>query len=214
MTSRTNWTSRQILKGSGGGENIGFYGGHPRGIRANLWPRCAVCGAPMCHMMQIDAGLAVDLGGYERMSVFICHATGGRCEDWNPNKGANKVLLHAEKDDTLYDGPPTVRVYRRTRLVPGEPVDELALMRRVKANELTMSQALSSIKHDKVGGGAVWLQGEDTPKSKTGPGNMRLAVQFTTDVVSFDITPGGMGYIFLDPNDVSPEAAYFMWQSG
>jgi hypothetical protein len=203
-----------MVKGSGDGEFIGSYGGHPRGIRGNLWPRCAVCGAPMCHMMQVDAGPSVDLGGYERLSVFICHATGGRCEDWNAHNGANKVLLHAEKDDTLYDGPPTVRVYRRTRLIAGEPVDELDLMRRVKAGEVTMTQALSSIKHDKVGGGAVWLQGEATPKSKTGEGNMRLAVQFTTNIVSFDITPGGMGYIFLDPNDVSPESAYFMWQSG
>lgn len=168
----------------------------------------------MCHMMQIDAGPYVDLGGYERMSVFICHATGGRCEDWNPFNGANTVILQAEKDDALYDGPPTVRVYRRTLLTVTDPVDELSLMRRVKAGELSMTDALTSLKYDKVGGGAVWLQGEDTPKSRAGDGNMRLVAQFTTNVVTFDITPGGMGYIYLDPHDASQDAAYFLWQSG
>ena len=165
-------------------------------------------------MMQVDAGPYVNLGNYERMSVFICHATGGRCEDWDPYNGSNKVLLHAQKDDSLYDGPPTVRVYRRTILGVKDPVDELDLMRRVKAGEFTMTEALTSLKHDKVGGGAVWLQGEDTPKSRAGEGNMDLILQLTTKLVSFDITPGGMGYIFLDPNDSSPDAAYFLWQSG
>ena len=214
MPGRTNWKSHQLVKRSGDGDIVGAYGGHPRGVRSTMWPRCAVCGAPMCHMMQIDGGAIADLGGYERMSVFICHATGGRCEDWDPYKGANRVILHPEVDEALYDGPPTVRVYRRTLLTTEPPVDELALMRQVKEGKLAMSDALSSLKHDKIGGGAIWLQGEDTPPSRMGEGNMRLVLQFTTDVVSFDITPGGMGYVFIDPNDPSPNAAYFLWQSG
>lgn len=209
-----NWNSHQLVKYSGEGDRIGAYGGHPRGIRGTVWPRCAVCGAPMCHMMQIDAGPVVDLGGYERMTVFICHATGGRCEDWDAYKGANRVVLQLKKDDSLYDGPPTVRVYRRTLLGVAPPVDELALMRRVKAGELPMSDALASLKHDKIGGGAVWLQGEDTPSRRSGVGNVRLALQFTTNIVSFDITPGGMGYVFMDPTDPSPDGAYFLWQRG
>ncbi len=168
----------------------------------------------MCHMMQLDAGDYLNLGGYARMSVFICHATGGRCEDWDPYKGANKVILHRNLDDALYDGPPTVRVYRRLRLSVDEPTDELVLMRRVKSGEIQMPDALAALKHDKLGGGAVWLQGEDTPKSRAGDGPMRLVLQLTTDVVSFDITPGGMGYVFFDPHDKTPDAARFLWQSG
>ena len=38
----------------------------------------------MCRMAQIDAGPWLDLGKFVRVSVFICYATGGRCEDWDP----------------------------------------------------------------------------------------------------------------------------------
>lgn len=213
---RDAWRSTRLIRHPGGEDvpMIGAYGGHPRGIRATVWPRCAVCGAPMCHMMQLDAGPHLDLGGHARMSVFICHATGGRCEDWDANKGANRVLLHPELDDAMYDGPPTVRVYRRLPLAAGDQTDELALMREVKSGSLTMPEALRQLRHDKLGGGAVWLQGEDTPRSVSGDGPMRLVLQFTTDLVSFDITPGGMGYVFLDPADTTPNGAKFLWQSG
>lgn len=215
MSKDHQWRSLRLTKHDGSdAATLGAYGGHPRGIRATQWPRCAVCGSPMCHMMQLDASEQLDLGGYERMTVFICHATGGRCEDWDPYKGANKVLLQRAKDDELYDGPPTVRVYRRMKLMSGGNTDELALMREVKAGQLTMPEALTQLRHDKIGGGAVWLQGEDAPASASGQGSMRLVVQFTTDMVSFDITPGGMGYVFLDPHDPSPEAGRFLWQSG
>jgi hypothetical protein len=193
---------------------VGAYGGHPRGIRSHLWPRCKVCGAPMCHMAQIDAGPWLDLNGWARMSLFICHATGGRCEDWDPEKGANAVLLQRQRDDSLYDGPPTVRVYRRIPLTADEPIDEAALMREVKENAMPLRTALESLRHDKLSGGAVWVHQDDTPRSPSGSGPMRLVMQLTTDVVAFDITRGGMAYVFLDPWDTSESAGRLLWQGG
>ncbi|MBN2797573.1 MAG: hypothetical protein JXX28_00340 [Deltaproteobacteria bacterium] len=208
----TAWHSFSLRKAAPDEPSIGAYGGHPRGIRPSEWPRCAVCGAPMCHMGQLDAGEWLDLGGYARMSLFICHATGGRCEDWDPWKGANRVILHKEIDNSLYDGPPTVRVYRRVLLAVDPPLDELALMMRVKKDGLPMRDALRSLRHDKLGGGAVWLHGDSTPKSVAGQGPMTLALQLTTSLVRFDITPKGMAYVFLDPHDRSPEAGRMLWQ--
>ena len=211
----TAWHSFRLRPAKPGNSKIvGWYGGHPRGVRAHLWPRCSVCGAPMCHMMQLEAGDWLDLGSFKRMSVFICHATGGRCEDWDPYKGANTVLLHRESEDDLFDGPPTVRVYRRRLLTVDDPIDELAVMIKVKEQGLPMKDALQELQHDKLGGGAVWLHGDDTPPSRKGEGPMRLLVQFTTDLVGFDITPGGMGYVFIDPLDDTDEAAHFLWQGG
>ena len=211
------WLSFRLRKGKSDTDPdllVGAYGGHPRGIRSHLWPRCKVCGAPMCHMAQIDAGPWLDLGGWARMSLFICHATGGRCEDWDPWKGANAVVLQRQKDDNLYDGPPTVRVYRRVRLVADPAVDEAALMRDVKDNDTPLRTALEALRHDKLGGGAVWVHHDDTPKSPSGNGPMRLALQLTTDVVAFDITRGGMAYVFLDPWDASENAGKLLWQGG
>ncbi len=213
MSSKA-WHSYRLRTAEEGDPSVGWYGGHPRGVPNELWPRCAVCHNPMCFMAQLDAGPWLDLGGYARLSVFICHATGGRCEDWDPFKGSNKVLLHRMADDNLYDGPPTVRVYRRTMLAVDAPLDELALMRRVKEEGLPMAEALEQLRHDKLGGGAVWLQGDSTPTSARGDGPMRLVLQMSTEVVAFDITPGGMAYVFVDPEDISPGAAYMLWQSG
>ena len=209
------WLSYRLRKADPDADSVvGAYGGHPRGIRSHQWPRCEVCGAAMCHMAQIDSGAWLDLQGFARMSLFICHATGGRCEDWDPYRGANKVLLHQVRDDNLYDGPPTVRVYRRVQLALEPAIDESALFREVKEKNLPLKRVLESLRHDKIGGTPVWLTGEDTPQSQTGSGPMTLALQMTTDLVAFDITRGGMAYVFLDPNDPSEEAGRLLWQGG
>lgn len=208
------WLSYRLRPARDGETVVGWYGGHPRGIPNEIWPRCRVCGNPMCHMAQIDAGPWADLGGFARMTLFICHATGGRCEDWDPFKGANRVLLQRVRDDNMYDGPPTVRVYRRTQLTTEAPLDEHALMKKVKQEGLPMKEALEHLKHDKLGGGAVWLQGDATPLSAGSQDRMRLVLQLTTDIVSFDITPGGMAYAFFDEHDPSDHAGHLLWQSG
>ncbi|MEQ1570708.1 MAG: hypothetical protein ABMA64_34080 [Myxococcota bacterium] len=165
-------------------------------------------------MAQIDSGPWIDLQGFARMSVFICHATGGRCEDWDPWKGANKVLLQRVRDDNLYDGPPTVRVYRRVRLTVGPRVDEAAAIREGRERGQSLKAAYAGLKYDKLGGTPIWLHSDDTPQSPTGQGPMRLALQLTTDVVTFDITRGGMAYVFMDPWDPTEESARMLWQGG
>ncbi len=209
------WSSYRLKKASQEADSIvGAYGGHPRGIRSHQWPRCKVCGSPMCHMAQIDAGPWIDLHGFARMSVFICHATGGRCEDWDPWKGANKVLLQRVRDDNLYDGPPTVRVYRRVKLTVDPPLDEATVLRESRDRGASTKTAMASLKHDKLGGTPVWLHNDDTPQSPSGQGPMRMLLQMTTDVVTFDITRGGMAWVFIDPWDPGEDSGRLLWQGG
>ena len=207
------WHSYPLRKAARGERVIGAYGGHPRGVRAHEWPRCAVCGNPMCHMAQIDAGSWIDLGGFQRMTLFICHATGGRCEDWDPVKGANKVLLQSRADENLYDGPPTVRVYRRIKLTTDTPVNERSVLKDIKERGAPMREALEILRRDKLGGGAVWLQGDATPRGQDRE-PMRMLLQLTTDIVKFDITPGGMAYVFFDTSDGTEGSGRLLWQGG
>ena len=204
------WLSYPLVAATGRQPSVGSLGGHPRGVRAQEWPRCQVCSNPMCHMAQFDAGPWLDIGPFARMSLFICHATGGRCEDWDPWKGANRVLLHPARDENLYDGPPTVRVYRRTPVRVIHPTDEQALMQLVQDRRKTISEALGEIRHDKLGGGAVWLQGDATPRNRSNR-PMRLLAQLTTNLVRFDITPSGMAYVFFDDESPTGEAR-MLWQ--
>jgi len=162
-------------------------------------------------MAQMDAGPWLDLGMYKRFTVFICHATGGRCEDWDPFKGANKVMLHRELDGNLYDGPPTGRVYRRTRLTVDPPRDEHEMVRQVEEDALPLENVLRELRYDKLGGGAVWIHNDATPAARSGQ-PMRMTMQVTTDLVRFDITPRGMAYVFVERNEDRVRAAYLLWQ--
>ena len=197
-----------LLSAGSVGVIVGAFGGHPRGIRTQEWPRCAVCGAAMCHMGQIDSGPWIDLGGYKRLTLFICHATGGRCEDWESRSGANRAVLQKERDENLSDGPNTVRVYRRVPLTLGEPVDEVESVSgaQMAGSASTVGEVL---RVDKLGGRPFWLGADATLHSEHGP--MRLALQMTTSIVAFDITAGGMAYVFVDPHD--PGVARMLWQS-
>jgi len=165
-------------------------------------------------MFQITAGPLVDLGPFQRATAFICHATGGRCEDWDPWKGANAVLLQTQLDDELYDGPHTVRVYRKQMLGVAGTTDEAGLAEGVRSGALPVAQAVEAIRHDKLGGRPVWITGDATPQSRVGTGPMRLVAQVTTQITGFDITPKGIAYLFIDPHDTSSSAGVLLWQGG
>ncbi len=210
----TPWHSFALQKAPRDATNvIGHFGGHPRGVRAHQWPRCRVCGAPMCHMGQVEAGEWLDIGPYVRMSMFICHATGGRCEDWDAWKGANRVVLHRDRDDNLYDGPPTVRVYRRVRLGVDAPRDERRLLAAAKESGVGRREALDQLRVDKLGGAAVWWHRDDTPKGPVSGRKMKLLLQITTRIVTFDITRQGVAYVFRDTADDGEESAVMLWQA-
>jgi hypothetical protein len=201
------------LKAAGPGDIIvGWFGGHPRGIRSQDWPRCAICAAPMCHMAQIDAGPWLALDDCQRLSIFICHATGGQCEDWEPYKGSNRVVIQKQVNDMLFDGPPTVRVYRKVRLTVEPLVNESGLLEEAEGDPDELNALTHRLKYDKLGGGAVWVHNDATLRRSDGRA-MRLVMQMTTNIVKFDITDDGMAYVFLDSQgSASDNRAYLIWQ--
>jgi hypothetical protein len=152
-------------------------------------------------MGQLETGPWLELPGFARLSLFICHATGGRCEDWDPWKGANSVVLHRVRDDSLYDGPPTVRVYRRVKLTVEPARDERRVLADAKDQGVPRREALGQLRLDKLGGGAVWWHRDDTPVGRLSNRPMRLLAQITTQIVTFDITRKGVAYVFIDPSD-------------
>jgi len=142
------------------------------------------------------------------MSIFICHATGGHCEDWDPYKGANQVLLHKEQNEMLFDGPPTVRVYRRFKLSAESNTDESAIW-ALPAEDV--QAAAEVFRYDKIGGEPVWIHWDSGPLGRDGT-PMRLLLQITTSLVKFDITKDGMAYVFLDESAGPEPRAYLLWQ--
>jgi hypothetical protein len=166
----------------------------------------------MCHLAQIDAGSWLDLGFYKRLTVFICHATGGRCRDWEPFEGSNCVLLHGLIDDDLYDGPATVRVYSRRPLAIEVAVEEGKLL--AHSGEENPFKRLRPIRYDKIAGEPAWLYKGQVPAMEGNPSETRLVLQMSREIVPFDITDGGMAYVFFNPSGGSKDGAVMLWQTG
>ena len=145
--------------------------------------------------------------------MFICHATGGRCKDWEPFTGANRVLLNGLLDDDLYDGPATVRVYPRRPLTIGPALDEQLLLSHSKDDPDSCDRLLP-IRYDKIGGGPAWLYEGEVPKLTGDPAETRMILQMTRAIVPFDITDGGIACVFFNPSGEASEAAALLWQSG
>lgn len=205
--------SHAIREAKAGEPVIGWFGGHPRGVGEEDWPSCRVCGAAMCHMGQINAGPHLDLAGYDRVSLFICHATGGRCKDWDPNLGANMALLQRNCSDQLFDGPPTVRVYHRVKLTIEKGVDEAAIIESAGPGSVGERVIKTHLDHEKIGGLPIWHKKELTPMSTDGSEPMRMLMQFSTGIVQFDITESGVGYLFIDDSP-GAVAVKLLWVSG
>ena len=168
----------------------------------------------MCHVGQFNAGAGLQLGSYRRISLFMCHATGGACEDWDPTKGSNQVLLHTEIDDRLYDGPPTARIYRRVILGAAERVDEKSTVRSVAAAGGDEAAIGAALRYDKFGGYPAWRGRDQTPYVAENGEPMRLLLQLTPGLVGLDITENGVLWVFIDSAEGSPAGARMLWQTG
>jgi hypothetical protein len=177
----------------------GWLGGHPRGILGVEWPHCAICGAAMCHLGQFNHSEHFSLGIYRRASLFICHATGGNCEDWRHDNGANALILSRFVDHELDDGPETVKVYHRIELTTSAPVDESVLRVEGGLKGVRATALRAHIDGSKLGGFPIWRTPRAAPEGKNGP--MRFLGQLGTEILPFDITAGGMLFLFMDDDE-------------
>lgn len=164
------------------------WGGVPKGVPQREWPACAECEAPMIHVATFHAHPErLPLTKHAAVMAFVCG--GELCEFWDPESGANKVLLRTAKDlakGTLMAAPEGADTAKK-RVHSYEEVFEID-------NELEPN-APSPKDCDKVGGYPAWLQGDDTPACGSCKRAMRFVAQLNEHDLNF--TGGGMAYIFV-----------------
>jgi len=78
------------------------FGGWPWGLPPQRWPACRECGARMSFVCQLEHHPErLKLGGKGRvMFVFWCLSDLGMCEVWEPEAGANAVLVLSPEERT------------------------------------------------------------------------------------------------------------------
>jgi hypothetical protein len=98
-------------------EPFEHFGGKPFGLPTHVWPRCAQCDAPMIHMAQLfHHPDRLDLGCKGRvLFVFMCEGEDA-CETWDPESGANAVLIVEEADLTHGETQPPGQVWQETEV--------------------------------------------------------------------------------------------------
>jgi predicted DNA-binding WGR domain protein len=164
------------------------WGGVPKGVSAHEWPVCAECKAPMIHVATFHAHPErLPLEKHAALMAFVCG--GEMCEFWDPEMGANKVLLRTAKQlaKATLKAPPKGAEKAKARVLSYREVFEVDC-------ELEPN-AQSPETCDKVGGYPAWIQGNAAPECRSCKKPMRFVAQLNEHDLNF--TGGGIAYVFV-----------------
>ena len=132
MTNSTHkaWLSWRLRQARDGDPVAGWFGGHPRGIPNEVWPRCRVCGNPMCHMAQIDAGPELVLRSALRSFVGEALLAIG---DERAVATLAQARREGESRGELWWMPETIRLQSEAARRFGDPAEADALLADAEA---------------------------------------------------------------------------------
>ncbi len=174
-----------IVRSKGKGDG---WGGVPRGVGVREWPACAECKAPLIHVATIHAHPErLPLKKHAALMAFICG--GELCEFWDPEMGANKVLLRTAADlaKPTLEAPPKGVETARPWAFGYKEVFEIDEAREPNAPMLETC--------DKVGGYPAWIQRDDRPRCSQCKKPMRFVAQLNEHDLNF--AGGGISYLFV-----------------
>lgn len=182
------------------------FGGYPVKNTSEIfsWPVCACCNLPM----QFLGKIAYTTNLYQ---IFMCQNDPGVCEEWDPNDGANKVIVtkpvNLEFVCAPLDGEALRQVEYSTSVVEVDSSDyETARTLWAEKNKKELRVVLGQI-----GGTASWIQGDETPECDT----CHLPMQFLAQLEQGPESDaemnfgGGCAYVF---NCECSHAGKFLWQ--
>ncbi len=185
-----------------GGEGVPLakVGGEPEPVGPLRWPTCAMCGTPMRFLFQLPhVPGKVDLAPFAAVYVFQCENPDTVCYRSMPSDGANAAI-------PVRAGPPKVEGERHQGLAYNPwclgfaPAEEDTAALSVDVNEATREQlqaldrAQEQAPESKVGGVAVWLNG-DAPPECCGQ-QARFVAQLSAMPFGLDFGDNGRGYLF------------------
>jgi len=177
------------------------FGGHPVAPEGFVWPTCATCAAPMQFLGQLR------LDERRLLSLFMCQADPGQCEEWDADEGGNAAFVFEIADGlapvTPPDGETTLRGHWGGR-VERRAVDEAALGEFETAYDVARSAwaAEHGRRRDvlgALGGEPAWIQGDETPACDDCDEEMTFAAQLEEgpDYATAMSFGGGCAYAFV-----------------
>jgi hypothetical protein len=173
-----------------------------------------MCGTPMRFLFQLPhVPGKVDLSPFAAVYVFQCENPDTACYRAFPDEGANAAVPVRAGEPKVEGERPTGVPYNAWTLGFG-PAEEDTAALSVDANEATSEQlraldrASEEAPESKVGGVAVWLNGEGGPQCCGEP--TRFVAQLSAMPFGLDFGDNGRGYLFRCQRQ--PEHFLFMSQ--
>lgn len=206
------------------------FGGSPVFFHETLWPLCRHCGKEMDFLAQIPLQNPLHFSDrYNMAYIFMCPGQFDErgwleCKNWDPESGANKVILQAASDlVTVVDRASEYPDYVVALEHVTEPI--------VDTSDYQLSDELLHAVHEtsKLGGVPTWLQANETPPCPICNGTTKYIAQIDAELdgslpavsneddhekYKFFHFGGddGIGYVFLCVNECDPESGSFLWQ--
>lgn len=169
-----------------------FFVGGDSPVPADKIPQCGECDSAMTFIL----GHKLEGNANRYLLVFQCQANPGMCDDWDPDAGANSVLIISTSDPLQFEGAGELSV-GDADIASGNDFADF-----MDANPDCVGLC---------GGSPVWIQADETPTCDCGT-TMKFIAQ-VDEVAHPDFNFGGGGgcsYIFQCPDC---EKAKFLWQS-
>lgn len=183
------------------GEDL--FGGLAPGFSKDRWPSCRNCDAPMTHVLTLNAHHdRLPLRDHAALSMFVCgnEETAGDCEVWDPDEGANAIVLSTA--DEL--ARPTLRAAPKGP--DGDSPSPTLRQKKIAYRDGFEEDPEANDNPDpiraetKVGGYPGWIQFPDTPSCSVCDREMRFVAQVgeLAEEVNF---AGGDAYVFCCPEE-------------
>lgn len=188
-------------------------GGLPTGVTEFEWPACRSCKGSMQFVAQIKLSDSNDPTFSLRpevLLIFMCQNDPGMCDDWDANSGGNAIVIAAPGSAVIQAPASGEVVLQKETFFVLKPYDS-GVTKETDDDQYVAAIDENHAIRGKIGGNALWIQGDETPECDCGAQMKFVAMLEEGGGGGINFGGGGIGYVFacVDCKD----KAKFLWQS-
>ena len=188
-------------------------GGLPAASADFDWPACRSCQRAMQFIAQIRLSDSDDESMNSRpdmLLIFMCQNDPGMCDDWDADAGGNAAFVVAPGSASITPPASGETTLEQECFVSLTAYDSTAAQETADDTYVAAIEGNQNIL-GKIGGNAIWIQGDETPACDCGNQMRFVALLEERGGGGINFGGGGIGYVFACNS--CNDKAKFLWQS-